>query len=48
MPKKERSPSIEELKKERNKLMLTKENPVRLKEIIDKIDFIEYGIKNNL
>lgn len=35
----------EELKKERNKLYISKQNPKRLQELIKKIDHFEYGIK---
>lgn len=36
---------IHELEAEKNKLYVTKENPKRLKEIIDKLNFYYYGIK---
>lgn len=38
-------PSMEELKQERDLLWVNKTNPERLKELIAKIDFIEYGIQ---
>ena len=36
---------IHELEKEKNKLYVTKQNPKRLKEIIDKLNFYYYGLK---
>jgi len=36
---------IDELIKERNRLYISKENPKRLKEIIDLIDKYNYGFK---
>jgi len=38
-------PTIKELELEKNKLYVSKENPPRLKEIIDKLNFLYYGIK---
>lgn len=32
---------------ERNNLLITRDNPVRLKELQDKIDYFEWGITNN-
>lgn len=37
-------PTLADLKKQRDKLMISKENPNRLKELINKINYIEYGI----
>lgn len=37
-------PTLADLKKERDKLMISKENHNRLKELINKINYIEYGI----
>jgi hypothetical protein len=37
-------PTLSDLKKERDKLMISKENPARLKVLINKINYIEYGI----
>lgn len=36
---------IHELEKEKNKLYVSKENPTRLKEIIELLDFLYFGIK---
>ena len=36
---------IHELEAEKNKLYVTKQNPKRLKEIIDKLNFYYYGLK---
>lgn len=35
-----------DLEKERQKLLINKSNPKRLKEISEKLDFIFWGIKN--
>lgn len=45
MPKKEKQPTLEELRQERNKLMISKQNPERLSEVKGLIDYWEYGIK---
>lgn len=37
-------PTLADLKKQRDKLMISKENPSRLKTLINKINYIEYGI----
>ena len=37
---------IHELEKEKNKLYVSKNNPKRLKEIINKLNYIFYGIKS--
>ena len=37
-------PTLSDLKKERDQLMISKKNPNRLKELINKINYIEYGI----
>lgn len=37
-------PTLADLKKERDKLMISKENPNRLKQLTNKINYIEYGI----
>jgi hypothetical protein len=36
---------IQDLENEKRKLYVTKENPARLKEIIDKLNYLYYGIK---
>ena len=43
--KKPKPPSIDELTKEQKKLLVSKENPERLKEITKKIDFFNWGIQ---
>lgn len=45
MPPKEKTKSRAELILERNRLMISKENPERLAEIKAKIDFLDFGIK---
>ena len=35
---------IHDLEKEKNKLYISKENPIRLKEIIKKLNYLYYGI----
>lgn len=45
MKKNLKKPSIQELESEKNKLYVSKDNPRRLKEIIDKLNFLYYGIK---
>lgn len=42
--KKHKQPTIEELIKERNKLYVNGTNPVKLKELIQKIDYFFFGI----
>lgn len=42
--KKEKQPALDELIKERNALLLSKDNPKRLRELQSKIDYIEYGL----
>ena len=37
---------IHELEKEKNKLYVSKNKPKRLKEIINKLNYIFYGIKS--
>ena len=44
--KKPKPPTIEELEKEKRKLLVSKENPKRLKEIINKLEYIYYGMLN--
>lgn len=44
MPPKPKTPTLEELRKERNTLMITKADPERLQWLKDKVDFFEYGI----
>lgn len=44
--KKPKPPTLNELKEERNALLLSKDNPNRLSEIQAKIDYIEWGIVN--
>lgn len=36
---------IHDLEKEKNKLYVSKENPERLKEIIEKLNYLYFGIK---
>jgi hypothetical protein len=36
---------MQDLENEKRKLYVTKENPTRLKEIIDKLNYLYYGIK---
>ena len=43
--KKQKQPTIEELEKEKRKLLVSKENPKRLKEIENKLNYIYWGIK---
>jgi hypothetical protein len=43
---KQKKPTIIDLEKEKDYLYVTKSNPTRLKEIINKLDWIYYGIKN--
>lgn len=45
MPKKEKQKSISELKAERSKLLISREDPKRLEEITKEIDYLEWGIK---
>lgn len=40
-----KSYSIDEITIERNALLVSKENPERLKELQNKINYFEYGIK---
>ncbi len=42
--KKPKPPTIDELIKERNQLYVNGTNPNRLKELIQKIDYFNYGI----
>lgn len=42
---KPKQPSLQDLENEKRKLYVTKENPNRLKEIIDKLNYLYYGIK---
>ena len=42
--KKPKQPKIEDLEKEKRKLLVSKENPIRLKEIENKLNYIYYGI----
>ena len=44
-PSKPKQPTLKELEIEKNKLYLTKSNPTRLKEIINKLNYLYYGIK---
>lgn len=37
-------PTLTDLKKERDQLMISKNNPTHLKVLINKINYIEYGI----
>ena len=41
---KPKPPTLTELEKEKNKLYVSKENPTRLKEIIEKLNYLYYGI----
>ena len=43
--KKPKQPSIEDLVKEKNKLLVSGKDPTRLKELTKKIDYFYYGIK---
>jgi len=43
--KKSKPISIDELIKEQKKLLVSKENPKRLKEITKKIDYLYWGIE---
>ena len=43
--KKPKQITIQELEKEKNFLYISKSNPARLKEIINRLDWIYYGIK---
>jgi hypothetical protein len=40
------TPNIQQLETERKKLLVSKSNPKRLKEITDKLEYIYYGITN--
>jgi len=44
--KKWQSIPMETYIREKNKLLVTGDNPVRLKELVDRIDYFFYGIKN--
>jgi hypothetical protein len=44
--KKPKQITIQELEKEKNFLYISKTNPTRLKEIINRLYFLYYGIKN--
>jgi hypothetical protein len=44
-PTKQKPPTIINLEKEKDYLYVTKSNPTRLKEIINKLNFLYYGIK---
>ena len=43
--KKPKQITIQELEKEKDYLYVTKSNPTRLKEIINKLNYLYYGIK---
>jgi hypothetical protein len=43
--KKTKQPTLQELEIEKNNLYVTKSNPTRLKEIINKLNYLYYGIK---
>jgi len=38
--------NFKELEQERDKLYISKQNPKRLKEIIEKLDYLYFGIKS--
>jgi hypothetical protein len=42
---KQKTPTIIDLEKEKDYLYVTKSNPTRLKEIINKLNYLYYGIK---
>lgn len=44
--KKKNNLNFKELEDERDKLYVSKDNPKRLKEIINKLNYIYYGIKS--
>jgi hypothetical protein len=44
-PTKQKTPTIIDLEKEKNYLYVTGSNPTRLKEIINKLNYLYYGIK---
>lgn len=44
MAKKEKQTPLNELIKERNALLISKEDPKRLRELQSKIDYIQYGL----
>jgi hypothetical protein len=45
MKNKPKQPTLNELEEEKRKLYVSKENPQRLKEIIEKLDYFYFGIK---
>jgi len=45
MPPKPKQPTLEQMRVERNALMISKSDPERLAELKAKILYIEYGIK---
>lgn len=45
MKNKPKQPTINELEEEKRKLYITKDNPQRLKEIINKLNYLYYGLK---
>lgn len=45
MAKKLSFPTLEEMKTERDALLINKTNPERLKYLQSQIDYLEYGIK---
>jgi len=42
---KPKQPTIEELRKERNELLISKSDPKRLAELTAKINYFDWGIK---
>lgn len=42
---KPKQPTIEELRKERNELLISKADPKRLAELTAKLDYFDWGIK---
>ncbi len=48
MKQKTKYPTIQEIEQEINKLYVTKDNPKRLKELIEKRDYLYYGLINKL
>jgi len=42
---KQKQPTIEELRKEQRELLVSRENPKRLAELTDKLNYFDWGIK---
>jgi hypothetical protein len=45
MKNKPKQPTLNELEEEKRKLYVSKENPQRLEEIINKLNYYYYGLK---